>query len=306
MRFHPAFKLADIDIRQWAPVKDLATLCKGGSSGYGWSHHGQMSACPESYRLAEIQRLEVTPYDQSLKLNALSFGIVWHWLLEGYNSGHNPMPALKRLQGVPLEDAEKLTTMFLLYRRRYPKSPFKVLATEIRIQTTLPGVLCIERGKLVKKPQPYSVRYDAIIQYENMAIYSLEHKSAADIRATTGAEWGTNSSIHGQVWAWNRHPIAKKLGPMRGVLMDIASKQKEPDFARLPLYISAQQLAMHERNLRAWLGWRNQLYKEIGPDEVWPQNNKSCWSRYGPCSFMAHCHDGVSARLRVKPSPVAA
>ena len=302
----PAFKLAGISLRAWEPVKDLAVLCKGGSSGYGWSHHGQMSACPEMYRLAEIKRLEITPYDQNMKLNALSFGIVWHWLLEGHHNGKNPLPVLKKMQGIPLDDMERLTTMFLLYKKRYTTFPFKILATEIRIETSIPGVLCIERGKMVRKTQPYSVRYDGVIQYPNGAIYSFEHKSASDIRNTTGAEWSTSSSIHGQVWAWNRHPIAKKLGPMKGVLMDIATKAKEPDYTRIPLYISQQQLTMHERNLRFWLGWRNQLYKELGPNVEWPQNNSRCWSRYGPCAFLPHCHHGVEARLRVKPAPVAA
>lgn len=295
-----------VEIRPWQRVKTLADLCKGGSSGFGWSHNSQMPTCPEKYRLAEVKSLEFTPYDQTMKLNALSFGILWHWLLEGHHNKKNPLPVLQRMQGIPREDLDHITTMFLLYKRKYTKHPFKILATECRIQVPVDGVLLMQNGKLTKKTQPYSVRYDGIIQYESGAIYSFEHKTARNVTGTTSAEWFTNSSIHGQVDTWNRHPISKVLGPMAGVLMDITTKEKETEFQRIPLYISELQRAMHWRNLKWWLGLRNQLLTTLGPDAVWPQSNTSCFGRYGPCAFLAHCHRGVETRLRVKPKPMEA
>lgn len=298
------WKRYGVDIRPWHKADTLKELCKGGSSGYGWSHTGNMSACPELYRLGEILKLEFAPYESETKLHALPFGILWHWLLEAKNNKKNPLPALKKLPDVPLEEMDRLETMYRLYRLRYAKEPFEVLATELRIEVPVDNVWKMENGRLLKKQrQPYSVRYDAIIRYPRSgSVWSLEHKSASNIRGTTNVEWFTNSSIHGQVWVWNKHPISKVLGPLAGVLMDITTKEKETDFGRVPLNISREQLNMHERNLGHWLGYRNYLIETLGTDTIWPQNNKNCWSRYGPCQFVDHCHHGAVARIRIKPN----
>jgi hypothetical protein len=289
-----------INVRAWRPATDLATICKGGSSGYGWSHHSQLPACPELYRLAEVQQLEAKLYDRAGKLHALPFGILWHYMLEAYQCPRreiDPLPVLKKMLGVPPDERDKIETMFLLYRRRHPvaKEPFKVLATEIRLEVPIPD--------LDPKRHRYSVRYDAIVQYASGAIYSLEHKTASMIKGDTNATWYADSSIHGQVWAWNQHPLAQKYGPLTGVIMDIATKSKEPEYARFVQHLSPRQLGAHQRNLQYWSLLKDMFLREIGPDSEWPQNNKNCWGRYGPCAFVEHCHHGIDAKLRVKPSP---
>lgn len=298
-----------VQLRPWQPAKTLDELCAGGSSGYGWSHAGLMSKCMEAYRLAEVQRLEAPRWEdpEGLKLHALPLGILWHWMLEAHYSQVNPIPHLKRVKGVPLGEVDRLETMYLLYAKKYVKEPFEILATECRIAAPVVGVAAFIDGKLdMQRDQPYSVRYDTIIRYANGAIYSLEHKTASEIRGTTSAEWYCNSSIHGQVWTWNNHPVSRLLGPMKGVMMNLITKKPDAELERMPLYIAKPQLAMHERNLKYWFWWRNDLLRDVGPDEVWPQNNMSCWSRYGPCEFLATCHNGVSGHLHHKPRPVGA
>jgi hypothetical protein len=118
--------------------------------------------------------------------------------------------------------------------------------------------------------------------------YGIEHKTAAKFDANTLEGWHGDGEVLGQVLTWERLHLEKKFGPLRGVMVNIIGKQKEPQFHRTIVSPTAFTLVQHAADLKNWNG-KIAHAKAIND---FPRSRNNCIRGFSRCEFWDHCNGG--------------
>jgi len=115
--------------------------------------------------------------------------------------------------------------------------------------------------------------------------YVFEHKTAGRFDMDTIDGWANDGEILGEIALWKRLGLDKRFGELRGVVVNIIGKQKEPKFHRTIVAPSSLQLASHLDDLRRWDG----LIQLSRSTNNFPHARSNCIGRYGRCDHWDHC-----------------
>jgi hypothetical protein len=253
----------------------------GKSSGMGWTSFENYQRCPYLYKMRYVEN---RPAIVLVESPSRAIGSLIHAFLALYYRG--------MMEGVDGPTVEEV------YERVRNKADPTVVAEAWRVfeaytwyyqgEEIIP--LAIEYD--LKDPRTYeSCRLDLIAFFPTEALgrrpgtYNIEHKSASRFDQDTIDGWQCNGEVLGQVALWKRLGLDKRFGELKGTIVNILGKQKEPKFHRTLVAPSSMQLAQHLQDLKRWEGLMN-LSRSM---DTWPRARNGCIGRYGRCDYYDHC-----------------
>lgn len=277
-----------------APLDDaLDKICKelglksrpGGASGYGWSTRSLLLACPYKYKRLYIEapKKRNGPAAVALETGGLFHQLLaFHYLQMMPDKGGIEAPIdYEWMKGRLLDErvaAEVVMDSYRLfdaYRMHYTDDYIEPLDVEIAAEDA-DGNTC---------------RYDAIVKVLPNAAgvapgtYLCEHKTCARFDFATLESWKNDGQIIGQLMIYRKARLKKKYGDLSGIIINLVSKTKMPDFRRIVVAAPLWQVRGHARDLKVWDALEN-FFRSTG---TWPRNRYSCRGPYGVCPLHEEC-----------------
>lgn len=284
---------------KWAPLRTIHDIVGGGPTPEGWHASVAPWKCPEKFRLVRlgVKRASAGPFDYEGRLTNLAFGSSWHRIMQADLLGKDPIKAVLAADGIPGEDLDRLQTLYLAYKLRYPKRGFTAVGVEAKLRVPVPmkpvRLITDVRSGAAKLVGPYfSCRLD-VLALLNKHLINMERKTTSRYSPTTTMqEWRLDGQIISQAWACSRHPWVQSRGGLYATYMDLAIKTNEPDFHREPLTVARSQVEAFERSLIGWYELRAHLEQTRGYQKEWPRT-WDCAGRYQICEYSDLCHFGA-------------
>lgn len=293
------------ELPQLREAMDVFGIPNDGPSPWGSTMHKKLLACMREFGLYERGIRTLTPSD------ALDTGILVHYAMELYyreihrfqqehpdvskdefyfggqrEGAQKAMRALDTLEGVKgyekvVETAVRCMDAYLEQHMR--RDRWEIVAVEETLAWD---------GERLPAEHPlafrHSARLDLVIK-EAGGVWLVEHKTAAFITAELVAHYEMDLQVLGQKWLWDHCVATKKYGDLKGVIVNIVSKQKEPRCVRVPVSPSADHLSEFENMMRtmperkAWAE-RNGYPKSLGHCAGYARG-------YSRCDYYDLCHD---------------
>jgi hypothetical protein len=281
-----------------APLDDaLDKICRelglksrpGGASGYGWSTRSLLLACPYKYKRLYI---EAPKHRDGPAALALETGGLVHQLLAFYymemlpdRGGLKAPVDYEWMKGRLLDEkvsAEVVMESYRLfdaYRMRYLDNDYlRPLDVEIAAEDA-DGNTC---------------RYDAIVEVlpnetgVAPGTYLCEHKTCARFDFATLESWRNDGQIVGQLLIYKKARLKKKYGDLSGIIVNLISKTKVPDFRRIVVAPLSWQMKGHAKDMKVWDALA-EIFRATG---YYPRNRYSCRGPYGLCPLFETCAGG--------------
>jgi intein/homing endonuclease len=100
--------------------------------------------------------------------------------------------------------------------------------------------------------------------------------------------WGNDGEVIGEVALWKRLGLDYRFGKLRGIIINLLGKQKEPQFHRTLVSPESWQIEAHLDDLRRWEG----LIQLARSSDNFPRSRNGCIGRFGRCDYFDHCFTG--------------
>ncbi len=286
-----------VDLVQFYPVeKAMPRLFEerglmrlgGRSSGSGWSNVSLFQKCPYAWKRRYLEPLTVENFGIITEIEPLAIGSLVHTYLAVYY-----MRMIVPDYPLTVEEVRddlitwgcnpKITAeawrLFLAYALFYQHEEIMPLAVEFNLRDPRTNDSC---------------RFDLIAFFpkDRLGIpagtYGIEHKTASKFDANTLEAWHGDGEVLGQVLTWERLHLDLKFGPLRGVMVNIIGKQKEPQFHRTIVAPTAFTIQQHANDLRNWNG-KIAAAKSIND---FPRSRNNCIRGFSRCDLWDHCNAG--------------
>ncbi len=285
--------LEELDIKLFPPVEDA--LMKifgkygierlgGASTGFGWTAFSTYQRCPYLFRRRYVEPINTVNLLPATEPEARAVGTVIHSLLAVYytrmiDESYPLTPELLRdemLQRANPEFINEGWRVFLAYSLYYQDENIMPLAVEYDL-----------RDPRTKE----SCRFDLIAFFPEShadraaGTYNVEHKSAGRFDDATLNGWGNDGEVLGQQMLWERMKLGLRFGQLKGTIVNILGKQKEPKFHRTTVAPETWQTIQHARDLKKW-----EAYVGVArATNVWPRARGNCIGRWGKCDLFEFC-----------------
>lgn len=255
----------------------------GISSGRGWSSISTFERCPYLWKRKYIDQAK---HYIAVESPSLAIGTLVHVFMGLHYAAmmsDSPYRVLTpemvyervRLRANP-EFVKEAWRLFTNYRLYYQHEIITPLAVEYDLRDPRTGESC---------------RYDliALIDRElpelSPGTYIVEHKTAGRFDDATLNGWSGDGEVLGQIALWQKCGMDKRFGPLKGVIMNILGKQKEPKLHRTYVAPDSWRVQSHLEDLRRVEGLIN-LAKST---DSFPRYRGNCFNRYGKCDWWEHC-----------------
>ncbi len=255
----------------------------GASSGRGWTSVSIYQRCPYLWKRKYVDKKEPVIYTEP---PARAIGTLVHAFLALYYTGmmaeDHPYRVLEpdlvfeklRARANPTLVAEAWR-VFTAYRLYYMHEKIIPLAIEHDLKDPRTGESC---------------RFDLIAYiegHEGLApgTYNFEHKTVGRFDHVALEGWQNDGEVIGQNALWNHLGLDLRFGPLKGTIVNLLGKQKEPRFHRTFVAPDSFRINSHLEDLRRW-GGLMELAKTM---DVWPRSRGNCISRFGLCDLYDHC-----------------
>lgn len=260
----------------------------GASTGEGWSSISTFQRCPYAWKRRYIDaargNAEVDDILPSIEPTARAVGTVIHTFLAVYymrmiDPSFPLTPKQVRDEALKHANPEFIHEgwrVFAAYALYYEGENIQPLAVEF---------------DLVNPRTKKSCRFDLVAFFPEVqgdrlpGTYILEHKSTGRFDDTTLNGWANDGEVLGQVMNWKDLRLEKRFGPLRGVIVNILGKHKEPQFHRTTVAPETWQIDQHRRDI-ARTGHEVQL---AVLNDDFPRRRAGCIHRYGKCDHYDHC-----------------
>lgn len=286
-----------VDIKQFYAIEDaLPRLFHehklprlgGRSTGSGWSNVSLFQKCPYAWKRRYLEPLVVENFGIVAEIEALAIGSLVHtylavyymrMIVHDYPLTVEEVNTRVREWGCNPKIYEEAWRLFIGYALYYRHENIMPLAVEYNLRDPRTNNSC---------------RYDLIAFFPEdrpgipAGTYGIEHKTAAKFDANTLEAWHGDGEVLGQVLTWERLHLDKKFGPLRGVMVNIIGKQKEPQFHRTIVAPTAFTIRQHEADLKNWNG-KIALAKAI---DDFPRSRNNCIRGFMRCELWDHCNAG--------------
>ena len=280
-------------------IFEILNVPNSGASPTGSTFYKTLFTCPREFALKYVVGFEPQKVNE-----ALTTGWLFHHLLEVYYrevqlfqrtcnakatsddflyGGHKGAMRQAYAALAPLADADG-------YKEIY-ETAHRLITGYFERYDHLDKwrILAVEETIIYQAGFGYSARLDLIVEdFDIGGMIVCEHKSAKMISADLLDSYQLDLQILGQKWLVNRCLDLRKLPPFKGVLVNIGTKHKTPQFVRHHVDPSRHHLNAFVRSIKSWTGMRN-VYAKAG----WPQALGHCsgYARgYSRCQFYEICH----------------
>lgn len=260
----------------------------GRSSGSGWSNVSLFQKCPYAWKRRYLERTEIENFGVVAEIEPLAIGSLVHTYLALYYQRMivHDYPLVPeyvnqqvRVWGCNPKIFEEAWRLFVNYRIYYQHEEIMPLAVEFDLRDPRTNDSC---------------RYDVIAFFPKErpgflpGTYVLEHKTAGRFDANTLEAWHGDGEVLGQVLHWDRLHLDRRFGRLRGVIVNLLGKQKEPQLHRTLVAPTAFTIEQHREDLRNWNGKIN--YAKAMND--FPRSRNNCIRGFMRCEFWDHCNSG--------------
>lgn len=256
----------------------------GASTGRGWSAFSTFQRCNYLFYRRYVEPLEQVSIMPALEPESRAIGTVAHALLAVYYTrmivhDYPLTPDLLRdemLKSANPEFVNEGWRLFLAYSLYYQNEEIMPLAVEYDLRDPRTGESC---------------RYDLIAFFPHATsdrlagTYILEHKTKQrfDDNALNG--WANDGEVLGQVMLWKRMKLHLRYGELKGVIVNLLGRQKEPKFHRTTVAPETWQQAQHARDL-VHTEAQIAVAKATG---VFRRARANCINQWGKCDLWDHC-----------------
>jgi len=289
----PSEFFSELDIRLFPFVEEVldkifaeAGLVRlgGVSSGRGWSAFSTWQRCPYLYYRRYVQPVQTSIIVPPIEPEARAIGTVIHTFLAIYYQrmivpDYPLTPEFVRDELIKVANPEIVNEgwrVFLAYALYYQDEPISPLAIEYDLKDPRTGESC---------------RFDLIAYFKEThadrlpGTYVLEHKSASRFDDATLNGWANDGEVLGQVMLWERLGLQYRFGPLRGVIVNILGKQKEPKFHRTTVAPESWQCMQHKSDLKL----TEAAIQTARATGVFPRFRAGCINRFGKCDLWENC-----------------
>lgn len=256
----------------------------GVSTGRGWSAFSTYQRCKHLFYRRYVEPIAQVSIMPALEHEARAVGTLIHAFLAVYYTRmiqHDYPLTPDLLRDELLKKANPALVdegwrVFLAYSLYYQDEEIMPLAVEYDLRDPRTGESC---------------RYDLVAFFPKAqsdrlpGTYILEHKSASRFDDDTLNGWANEGEVLGQVMLWKRLKLNLRYGELRGVIVNILGKHKEPKFHRTTVGPETWLSAQHARDLKYW---EAQIALSRATNR-WPHSRANCISRYGKCDLFDHC-----------------
>lgn len=195
----------------------------------------------------------------------------------------------------PKRNPRKWAEVFLLYKRRYPEEPFKVL--------TLPnGKPAIEVPFFLPLTKTLALAgiIDLVVEYLNRIIL-IDHKTTSYLNQKWIESFNPNHQFSAYLLAGNellqpKKPIDTLL--INAIKVHATDLRPEALFDRIPTNRSQQQLQAFKEELIGW--W--EVIRACRATGSWPRNDDRCGRWPEMCAYHPLCTDIEADYKKVIPS----
>jgi hypothetical protein len=284
----------DIELEVFPKVEDvLIEIFKnaglerlgGISTGHGWSMYSQFMRCPLSFKKRYLQKQSdlALPVMRTERAS-LAIGTLVHTFLAVYYQrcivpDYPLTPNMIRDQAKARANPEIVDEswrVFYAYAMHYQYEEIQPLAVEYGLRDPRNGESC---------------RYDLIAFFPQAidgrlaGTYLLEHKTSGRFDEDTLDGWGNDGEVLGEIMLWKRLGLDRRFGTLRGVIINILGKQKEPKFHRTIVSPDSFLIEQHTNDLKKW---EARIQMAIASDDF-PRSRANCINRWGRCNYYSEC-----------------
>lgn len=260
----------------------------GRSTGSGWTNIGLFQKCPYAWKLRYLTPRVPQNFGIVVEIEPLAIGSLVHtylavyymrMIVHDYPLTPEEINVRVREWGCNPKIYEEAWRLFNGYALFYQHEDIMPLAVEFNLRDPRNNDSC---------------RFDLIAFFPKdrpgmlAGTYGIEHKTAAKFDANTLEGWRGDGEVLGQTLLWERLHLDKKFGPLRGVMVNILGKQKEPQFHRTIVAPSALTIQQHHEDLRNWNG-KIAHAKAIND---FPHSRNNCIRGFSRCEHWDHCNSG--------------
>lgn len=257
----------------------------GPSSGRGWSSFALAQRCLYAWYKTHVEKARPEFY---MERGALAIGTLVHLFLALYYANMmeqylvltpGACHAWLRMRGANPELMQESWRVFEAYRLYYAHEDLRPLAVEYDLRDPQTGRSC---------------RYDLIGYYATSkpgrpsGTYLFEHKTSGRFDWDTIDGWANDGEVIGEAALWRRLGLDNRFGRLRGVVVNILGKQKEPKFHRTTIAPGVLLINSHFDDLDRWDG----LIALCRSTNNWPRSRANCINRWGRCQWWEYCMTG--------------
>lgn len=256
----------------------------GVSTGRGWSVFSTIQRCKYLYYRKYVEQIQTDITIPGMEPEARAVGTVIHAMLAVYYSrmiiADYPLtPELLRdelLKAANPEIVQEGYRVFFAYALYYQGEEIQPLAVEFDLRDPRSNESC--RFDLIAFfPKAQSDRLPGT--------YNVEHKSTARFDDDMLNGWANDGEVLGQMMLWKRLGLDLRFGKLRGTIVNILGKQKEPKFHRTTVAPETFQIDQHRADLRVWEAEMHSA-RATG---VYPRSRANCIHRFGKCDLYDFC-----------------
>lgn len=286
----PAFEIEDLKLFPFVDVVLMEIFASmdrprlgGASSGKGWSSFYAFQKCPYFWKRRYLEPLPAS-FMPLVEPAARAIGTLIHALLAVYyhrmfEPDYPITPdqlrdeLLKKANPDVVHEAWRVFFQYALY---YQDENIWPLAVEYDLKDPRTGESC---------------RFDLIAHFPEAVgdrpagTFNIEHKSTQRFDDAQLNGWANDGEVLGQMMLWKKLGLDKRFGPLKGTIVNILGKQKDPQFHRTYVAAESWQDRQHGEDLKRW---EAQIHLAIATDQF-PRARANCIGRFGKCDLYEHC-----------------
>ncbi len=262
----------------------------GKSSGRGWSSISLYQRCPYAFKRRHVDRAPEQAITGT-EPEGRAVGTLVHTFLALYytqmiDPAYPLSPELCHTLLLSVANPKYINEgwrVFTAYRLWYKFEKIRPLAIEYDLRDPRNNESC--RFDLIAffdedEPGSYK-RRDGM----HPGTYQLEHKTSGRFDDATLNGWANDGEVIGQMMLWERLGLDHRFGPIKGGIVNILGKQKEPLFHRTLVAPATWQTDQHASDLRNW----EAMIQSSRAANHWPRARGNCIGRFGKCDHYDHC-----------------
>lgn len=257
----------------------------GQSSGRGWSSFALWQRCRYAWRKRYLEHTKPKLFTER---ESLAIGTLIHTfcalhyarMIDDQYESLSPEEAYKQVLNIATPSyVNEGWRVFQAYRLYYKHEDLQPLAVEYDLKDPRTGESC---------------RFDLIMYAPTdtpsrlAGTYEMEHKSSGRFDIDTLEGWANDGEVLGQCALWKRLGMDHRFGPLRGAIVNILGKQKEPKFHRTTVAPEEWLIRQHLDDLKRHEG-HIQLARATND---FPRSRANCIGRWGRCDWWDHCATG--------------
>lgn len=255
----------------------------GVSSGSGWSSYRAFQLCPYYWKRRYLDPLPPS-FIPPAEPPARAIGSVIHAFLAVYYT--------RMIEpGYPLTPEDLKQKLLLKTNPDYVHEGWRVFASyAIYYQHEEIWPLAVEYD--LKDPRTKeSCRFDLIAHFPQAhgdrpaGTFNVEHKSSQRFDDQTLNGWANDGEVLGQMMLWKRLGLDKRFGELKGTIVNILGRQKDPQFHRTYVAAETWQDHQHASDLKKW---EAQIHLAVVSGSF-ARSRANCINRYGKCDLFDHC-----------------